>query len=268
VNNTYTLTLGSSPLVVSMPHVGIHIPDELKERYVPRALQVEDTDWHLPLLYGFAKAMGATVLQGKVSRYVIDLNRPPDNAPMYPGASNTELCPTRFFTGDPIYKEQQAPNEKEQALRLTRYWRPYHDCLKATLSEVKEKHGHVVLWDAHSIRQEIPWLFEGRLAGLNLGTADAKSCATSLRQKLAAVLEQSQALAPEFTSIVDGRFKGGYTTRHYGNPAHGIHVAQMEMAQALYMDETYPFAYNEKLASKVQPVLKALLSTMQNWAPE
>jgi N-formylglutamate deformylase len=267
VTKPYTLTRGTSPLVVSMPHVGTQIPDELKERYVPRALQVEDTDWHLPLLYDFVIAMGATVLQAHVSRYVIDLNRPPDNAPMYPGASNTELCPTRFFTGDPIYNQQQAPDEEEQAQRLTRYWRPYHDCLQATLSETKEKHGYAVLWDAHSIRQEIPWLFEGRLPGLNLGTADNKSCATSLRQQLSAVLEQGKTLAPEFTSVVDGRFKGGYTTRHYGNPAKGIHVAQMEMAQALYMDEFHPYAYDQKRADKVKPLLIALLTTMHNWTP-
>jgi N-formylglutamate deformylase len=267
MTSTYTLTLGTSPLVVSMPHVGIHIPDELKERFVPRALRVEDTDWHLPLLYDFAIAMGATVLQAHVSRYVIDLNRPPDNTPMYPGASNTELCPTRFFTGDPLYREAQAPNSQEQALRLTQYWQPYHDCLRSTLSEIKERHGYVVLWDAHSIRQEIPWLFEGRLPGLNLGTADAKSCAASLRQQLSAVLEQGKALAPEFTSVVDGRFKGGYTTRHYGSPANGIHVAQMEMAQALYMDESHPYAYNQQRADKVKPLLTALLSTMQSWVP-
>jgi N-formylglutamate deformylase len=267
MNDTYTLTLGTSPLVVSMPHVGTHIPYELMERYVPRALEVEDTDWHLPLLYDFAKAMGATVLQAHVSRYVIDLNRPPDNAPMYPGASNTELCPTRFFTGDPIYQDQQAPNEQEQALRLTRYWRPYHDCLRTTLLTLREAHGHVVLWDAHSIRQEIPWLFDGRLPGLNLGTANAKSCDVSLRQQLSTVLEQGKAIAPEFTSVVDGRFKGGFTTRHYGNPAQGIHVVQMEMAQALYMDEFHPFAYDAKRANKVKPLLKSLLSVMKNWAP-
>jgi N-formylglutamate deformylase len=268
MNDTYILTLGTSPLMVSMPHVGTQIPLDLQERYVPRALQVEDTDWHLPLLYDFAVAMGATVLQATTSRYVIDLNRPPDNAPMYPGASNTELCPTRFFTGDPIYREGQAPNEHEQSQRLTQFWKPYHDCLNATLQGLKQKHGHVVLWDAHSIRQEIPWLFEGRLPGLNQGTADGKSCAPSLRQQLSEVLEHGKALAPEFTSVVDGRFKGGYTTRHYGNPVNGIHVAQMEMAQALYMDETYPYAYDQKRADKVKPLLRMLLTTMQNWAPD
>lgn len=248
-----------------MPHVGTLIPDALKKHYVARALDVEDTDWHLPLLYDFASELGATILQARVSRYVIDLNRPPDNAPMYPGASNTELCPTRFFTGDSLYQEHQAPDAIEQGRRLELYWRPYHDQLAETLAQVRARHGHALLWDAHSIRQEIPWLFEGRLAGLNLGTADANSCAASLRQQLAEVLARSTSLAPEFTSVVDGRFKGGYTTRHYGAPSAQIHVAQMEMTQALYMEEFAPFAYAPERAERVKPVLRALLETMLKW---
>lgn len=250
-----------------MPHVGTIIPERLREHYLPRALEVEDTDWHLASLYDFASAMGATIVQARLSRYVIDLNRPPDNAPMYPGASNTELCPTRFFTGDPIYRDSQGPDPTEQARRLELHWRPYHDQLATTLSQTRSAHGRALLWDAHSIRQEIPWLFEGRLAGLNLGTAQGKSCAPALRQQLSAVLEASQALAPEFTWVVDGRFKGGYTTRHYGDPAANIHVAQMEMAQALYMDESAPFEYAPLRAEKIKPVLRALLETMLNWRP-
>jgi N-formylglutamate deformylase len=267
MTSTHIITPGTTQLVISMPHVGTHIPTELQNHYVSRALGVEDTDWHLPLLYNFAKAIGATILQATVSRYVIDLNRPADNAPMYPGASNTELCPTRFFTGDPIYREGQAPNNVEQARRLKQYWLPYHDCLQTTLESTREKFGYALLWDAHSIRQEIPWLFEGRLPGLNLGTADQRSCAHSLREDLAKVLEQSKAMAPEFTSVVDGRFKGGYTTRHYGKPKEHIHVVQMEMAQALYMSEIAPFAYDEVRAKKIVPVLRNLLSTLLNWQP-
>jgi N-formylglutamate deformylase len=266
--DSYIFTPGTSPLVVSMPHVGTFIPDELKPQYVSRALGVEDTDWHLPLLYDFARAMGASILQARVSRYVIDLNRPPDNTPMYPGASNTELCPTRFFTGDPLYREQQNPDPYEQASRLNLYWRPYHEKLAATLTEVRARHGRALLWDAHSIRQEIPWLFEGRLAGLNLGTAQEKSCAASLRQLLSKALERSRSIAPEFTSVVDGRFKGGYTTRHYGNPSEHIHVAQMEMAQALYMDEFAPFSYAPLRAEKIKPVLRDLLQIMLDWRPD
>jgi N-formylglutamate deformylase len=266
ITDTYILTPGTSQLVVSMPHVGTRIPEGLQRLYVPRALAVEDTDWHLPLLYDFAKDMGATILQARLSRYVIDLNRPPDNAPMYPGASNTELCPTRFFTGDALYLANQAPNAEEQAHRLEQYWQPYHDQLATTLNEVRAKFGRALLWDAHSIRQEIPWLFDGRLAGLNLGTAQGQSCAATLRQQLSGVLEQAKALAPEFTAVVDGRFKGGYTTRHYGNPEANIHAAQMEMAQALYMDEFAPFSYSPRRAAKVKPVLQSLLQTMINWS--
>jgi N-formylglutamate deformylase len=261
-------TSGNTALVLSMPHVGTWIPENLKHHYVPRALATEDTDWHLPLLYDFALSMGASIVQAQVSRYVIDLNRPPDNAPMYPGASNTELCPTRFFTGDPLYQEHQAPDAAEQARRLERYWRPYHDTLSTALATTKKRHGYALLWDAHSIRQEIPWLFEGRLAGLNLGTANAQSCAPSLRQQLAAVLEHAATRAPEFTSVVDGRFKGGYTTRHYGQPAQDVHVVQLEMAQALYMNESAPFDYAPQRAQHIKPVLRRLLETMLHWRPD
>jgi N-formylglutamate deformylase len=254
--------------VLSMPHVGTWIPDELKRHYVPRALATEDTDWHLPLLYDFASSLGASIVQAHVSRYVIDLNRPPDNAPMYPGASNTELCPTRFFTGDPLYQDDRAPDAAEQARRLEHYWHPYHEALGGVLADTKRQHGHAVLWDAHSIRQEIAWLFEGRLAGLNLGTAEAKSCAPSLRQSLAAVLEHATTLNPKFTSVIDGRFKGGYTTRHYGQPAQHVHVVQLEMAQALYMDECAPFAYAPERAQAIQPVLRQLLEAMLKWRPD
>jgi N-formylglutamate deformylase len=251
-----------------MPHTGTHIPVQLQSRYQDRALQVEDTDWHMPRLYEFATAMGASILQGTYSRYVIDLNRPPDNAPMYPGASNTELCPTRFFTGDSLYRPGQEPDSAEQADRLARYWQPYHTQLRTTLDELRAKHGYALLWDAHSIRQEIPWLFDGRLPGLNLGTASAKSCAPTLRDLLAKRLEIAQQTCPTFTYAVDGRFKGGYTTRHYGEPEHHVHVAQMEMAQALYMQEHLPFDYLPDTASQVQVVLRDLLATMLQWTPE
>jgi N-formylglutamate deformylase len=263
----FTLATGNSPLLISMPHCGTVIPQALQSRYQDRALQVEDTDWHLPRLYDFAQAMGATVLQAHYSRYVIDLNRPPDNAPMYPGASNTELCPTRFFSGDALYRTHQEPNAPEQQERLLHYWRPYHDQLRSTLDNLRKQYGYALLWDAHSIRQEIPWLFDGRLPGLNLGTASGKSCAPSLREALCLVLQDASANTKEFTFAVDGRFKGGYTTRHYGQPDEGIHVVQMEMAQALYMQEEQPFEYLPANAEKVQTVLQNMLATMLHWKP-
>jgi len=258
-----SLFSGATPLVLSLPHVGTTIPDELKSNYVDRAIQVEDTDWHLERLYDFAKSLGASVLVPAISRYVIDLNRPPDDAPMYPGASNTELCPTRFFTGDPLYVGSAAPDQAEISRRRSTYWQPYHAVLRGELDRVRAKHGHALLWDGHSIRSEIPWLFDGKLPDLNLGTASGASCAASLRESLVAELQSS----PQFTHAADGRFKGGYITRHYGRPADNIHAVQMEMCQSLYMKESLPFDYLEDRAEQVQPLLQRLLGIMLAWRP-
>lgn len=254
---------GSSPLVLSLPHVGTEIPAELRPAYAPRALTVEDTDWHLERLYGFADALDATVLVPRYSRYVIDLNRPPDDTPMYPGASNTELCPTRFFNGESLYLPGRAPDATEAARRRDAYWRPYHDTLWAALAEAKARHGYALLWDGHSIRSEIPWLFDGKLPDLNLGTASGASCAPTLREQLAACLQTSA-----YSHAVDGRFKGGYITRHYGRPDDSVHAVQMEMCQLLYMQEVPPFAYDETRAATVLPLLRDMLHLMLDWRPQ
>ena len=261
---SYVLRQGTTPLVLSLPHVGTDIPDTLKPMYVPRALAVEDTDWHLKTLYDFAFDLGASIITPTISRYVIDLNRPPDNTPMYSGASNTALCPITFFDGSPLYREGVTLSIDEVGERRDRYWRPYHDALGAELARVREKFGYALLWDGHSIRSEIPWLFEGKLPDLNLGTASGASCAESLSIFLANEL-QSQS---QFTHAVDGRFKGGYITRHYGRPAQQIHAVQMEMCQSLYMQEALPFTYLKGRAAMVQPVLRRLLETMLSWQPQ
>jgi N-formylglutamate deformylase len=263
-NDIFLLRRGSAPLVVSLPHVGLAVPEGLRENYVPRAMALEDTDWHLVKLYAFAVKLGASVIAATHSRYVIDLNRPPDDAPMYPGASNTELCPTRFFTGEPLYREGGTPSPSEIDRRRLRYWWPYHIALRSELDRVKALHGHVIHWDGHSIRSQIPWLFEGTLPALNVGTANSTSCARSLLESLTQTL-RSQS---EFGFAIDGRFKGGYTTRHYGRPAEGIHTVQMEMCQATYMEEAPPFTYDEPRAAKVQRVLRTLLETALEWRPE
>ncbi|HET9644539.1 MAG TPA: N-formylglutamate deformylase, partial [Burkholderiaceae bacterium] len=240
----------------------------LRDGYVERALRSEDTDWHLERLYAFARDMGASVLKARISRYVIDLNRPPDDTPMYPGAQNTELCPTRFFTGEPLYREGHAPSPAEIAHRRSRYWQPYHDALLAEIDRLRERYGHVVVFDAHSIQSELPWLFEGRLPDLNLGTADGESCAPGLRHAAVHVL-QGQT---RFSHVVDGRFKGGYITRHYGRPHDRVHVLQLEKVQSLYMDERRgegaTFAYDEEKAQALQPLLRTLLSTLMAWRPD
>jgi N-formylglutamate deformylase len=243
------------PLLVSMPHIGTLIPTHLYAGYTARALQVEDTDWHLAQLYDFLPTIGASVLQPRFSRYVIDLNRPPDDAPMYPGASNTELCPTRFFTGDALYGEGCAPNAAERAQRRIAYWQPYHDALAGELQRLVQTHGYALLWDAHSIRSAIPWLFEGTLPALNIGTAGGDSAHAAIAQAVMQVCGS----AGRFSHVLNGRFKGGYITRHYGRPAQHVHALQLEMCQNLYMQEAPPFAYDAGLATQVQPTLRAML---------
>jgi N-formylglutamate deformylase len=259
-----TLHRGTAPLLVSIPHVGTAIPDELRGRYAERAIAVEDTDWHLDEVYAFVREMGASLLLPRHSRYVIDLNRPPENAPMYPGVNNTELCPTRFFTGDALYRSGEGPPDAEIEARCERYWRPYHRALEAELARIQALHGHVVLFDAHSIKSELPWLFEGRLHDLNLGTADGSSCAPDLRARLAQVL----AAQDRYSHVVDGRFKGGHITRHYGRPSAGRHAVQLEMTWRCYMREEPPFEVDAERLAALQPTLRALIATMRDWKPD
>lgn len=259
----YTLTRGTTPLLVSLPHAGTHIPSAIAATLQPRALQVEDTDWFLERLYGFAVELGAGLIVPRLSRYVVDLNRPPDNLPMYAGANNTELCPTRFFTGDALLRDGGAPSEAEVQRRVATCWQPYHDALRAELDRLRAEHGHALLWDGHSIKSELPWLFDGKLPDLNLGTADGAACDPGLRRQLSAVL-QSQS---DFTVAIDGRFKGGHITRHYGRPAERIHAVQLEQCWSSYMRETPPYAWDAAYAARVQPLLRRLLQTMLDWRP-
>ena len=251
----FKLQQGSVPLLVSIPHMGTEIPQALRGRYVPRALEVEDADWHLDRLYAFAHELGASVLQPTVSRYVIDLNRPPDDVPMYPGASNTELCPTRFFSGDALYAEGGAPAADERLQRRETYWAPYHQALQGELARLKAQHGYALLWDAHSIRAEIPWLFEGRLPDLNIGTAGGASAHVSIGEAVV----QAAARDPRFTHVLNGRFTGGYITRQYGRPAEHVHAVQLEMCQYLYMREAPPWNYEPARAAEIQPVVRAMV---------
>jgi N-formylglutamate deformylase len=264
MSDVFTLHRGDAPLVVSMPHVGTLIPADQQARYTERALQVEDTDWFLDRLYGFARELGASLLVPSHSRYLIDLNRPPDNAPMYAGQNNTELCPTRHFTGDPIYRPGQAPDGAEIQRRVQRYWQPYHQALDAEQARLKAAHGHVVLFDAHSIQSELPWLFPGCLPHMNLGTVGATSCDPALRDALAAVL----ASQSDYSHVVDGRFRGGHITRHFARPAEGVHTVQLEMCWRAYMDEAPPYRWHEERAEAVTPLLRLLVQTMRDWRPE
>ncbi len=263
MNEVYTLQRGSTPLLISFPHVGTEFPADQQARYTPRALQAEDTDWFLDRLYGFAAGMGATMIVPRHSRYLVDLNRSSDNRPMYPGQNNTELCPTRHFTGDALYREGQAPDAAEIHRRVARYWQPYHDALHEELARLKAAHGHAVLFDAHSIQSELPWLFDGRLPHMNVGTVDGSSCAGGLRQAVAGVF----AAQRDFSHVLDGRFRGGHITRHFGQPQAGLHAVQLEMCWRAYMEETPPYRWDEGRAAQVTPLLRALVSTLIGWRP-
>ena len=258
MNDIFELHRGTAPLFVSVPHVGTHIPPDIAGKLVPRALQTEDADWHLERLYAFAKDLGASFIVPRHARYVVDLNRPPENTPMYPGSNNTELCPTRFFTGEPLYREGCTPDNAEVQRRVTTYWRPYHEALQAEILRLRDEHGRVVLFDGHSIQAELPWLFEGRLPDLNLGTANGTSCSPAVRDAVQQVLDAQS----DYSHVMDGRFKGGYITRQYGRPQDGVHAVQMEMVWHCYMQTESPWAYDERRAAGVQPVLRALAQAM------
>ncbi|RZL32552.1 MAG: N-formylglutamate deformylase [Rubrivivax sp.] len=265
--SVFQLQQGRAPLLISLPHVGTEIPAELATRLVPRALASEDSDWHLERLYGsVASALGASLIVPRYSRYVIDLNRPPDDQPLYPGASGgTGLVPTRFFTDEPLYRGFAGPDAIEVNARREAYWQPYHDALATELARLRDLHGHALLFDGHSIRSELPWLFDGELPALNLGTADGAACAPALAERLARVL----AGQARFSHVVDGRFKGGYITRHYGRPAQGTHAVQLEMCQRCYMDEAADpsGAYDERAAAGVAPLIEEMLRELLSWEP-
>ncbi|GAB3457012.1 N-formylglutamate deformylase [Massilia terrae] len=252
---------GTAPMLLSMPHVGTDIPDDVADALAPCARVLADTDWHLAQLYEFASAMGASVLSARWSRYAIDLNRPPEDTNLYPGMDTTGLCPVDTFGRESLYLPGREPGQDEVRRRLDRYWRPYHHQLRAELDRLLALHGRVLLWDAHSIASRVPRFFEGRLPDLNFGTADGKSCDPGMQ---AAVVDAANANG-RFTVAVNGRFKGGYITRHYGQPQHNVHAIQLEMCQCLYMDESAPFAYRPELAAAVQPLLAQVTGAALEW---
>jgi N-formylglutamate deformylase len=251
----FSLHRGSAPLLVSFPHAGTEIPPELAERMTPEALQRADVDWHLPILYAFAREMGATTIAARFARHVIDLNRPPEDTSLYPGQDVTGLLPLDTFRKQPLYRDGAAPDAAEAQRRRGVYWQPYHDALRAELDRLRGLHGSVVLWDAHSIASVMPRFFDGKLPDLNLGTADGRACDPAMQS----AVEGAMQAQSQFTHVSNGRFKGGHITRHYGAPGTGVHALQLEMCQSTYMDETAPFAWRPELAAKVQPLLKRML---------
>lgn len=253
---------GTRPLLISMPHAGTHIPDALLRRMMPIARSVPDTDWHLEQLYDFAEALGASVLVGTHSRYVIDLNRPPDDTNLYPGKDTTGLCPIDTFKKQPLYRMGEEPDETEIRHRVGTYWKPYHAKLQEELARIKSTHGSALLWEAHSIASEVPRFFPGRLTDFNLGTADGRACAPGV----GAALLEIAAAAEGYSAVLDGRFKGGYITRTYGRPAERVQAVQLELTHITYMDEPPPFAFRPDRAEKVRPHLKAMVTAFLQFA--
>ena len=260
----YILSRGSTPLLIDVPHAGTHVPAEIAAGMTPLALTVPDTDWHVPSLYQHALERGAGLMAATHSRYVIDLNRDPQDVALYPGADNTELCPRQSFANEPLYRAGREPDAIAVRRRREIGWAPYHAALRAELERLRAEHGYAVLLDAHSIRSRVPRFFEGRLPDLNLGTADGRSCAADLRERAMTVLRG----AAGFSAVLDGRFKGGYITRHYGQPGEGVHALQLEIAQACYMDEERPRTWSPAPAMALVEVLRSLVEALLRWRPD
>lgn len=255
MTTSYSLTKGTVPLLISMPHNGQAIPDDIASKMTEMGHAIHDTDWYLDRLYDFAKALGAYILVPDYNRYVIDLNRDPQGVNLYPGANSTELCPTTAFDLSPLYLDGCQPDKAENARRVDLYWQPYHQAIGTTLSEIKQQFGCAVLLEAHSILSHVPRFFEGQLPDFNFGTADNQSCSAKLLTDVEAI-----NYSP-YSQVSNGRFKGGFITRNYGDPDNNIHAIQLELSQITYMDES-TLTYNEVMASNVQPKLKALVETL------
>ena len=248
----FSFRAGTAPLLVSMPHTGTFVPEWLAPRLSPAARPLPDTDWHLERLYDFLHDLGASVLVATHSRYVVDLNRPPDNANLYPGQDTTGVVPLDTFHREPVYLPGFPPSEEEVAARINTYWKQYHERLAQALADTKTRHGYALLWDAHSIFSVLPRFFQGKLPDLNLGTADGKSCGPGIGEALRKSIEG-------YSVALNGRFKGGYITRRYGDPANGIHAVQLELSEATYMDEKAPYKFRDNLAKRLRPQLRTLL---------
>jgi len=252
---------GEAPLVVSFPHTGTLIPLDIEQRLTSPWLARKDADWWIDRLYDFAQGLGATTVRTAISRTVIDVNRDPSGASLYPGQATTELCPTTTFDGEPLYADGE-PGEAEIARRRTVYFEPYHAALQAELTRLRGLHGKVVLYEAHSIRSVIPRLFEGELPNFNLGTNSGASCGPALTEGVEAACDASG-----FSRVTNGRFKGGWTTRRYGRPLAGVHAIQMELACRGYMDDpadpptpgTWPASYSDTLAAPMRAALTDVL---------
>lgn len=257
---TFVERTGDAPLLISIPHGGTDLPTAIAARLTDHARTLPDTDWHVERLYDFAAKLGAGLIAARLSRYVIDLNRPSDGRSLYPGQATTGLVPVTDFDGAPLYRPGQEPNDAEVAERVETCWRPYHEALATRLADLRARHGVVLLWDAHSIRSRVPRLFDGRLPDFNLGTNGGASASAGLTERV-----HEAAQVPAYTSVLNGRFKGGHITRTYGRPETGVHAIQLELAQATYMDEAPPYGFRADLADQVRGPIGAMLGAALAW---
>jgi formiminoglutamase len=263
------VTRSDAPLIVSMPHSGDQLAPEMERQVLSRWLARKDTDWHIEKLYDFAPDMGATVIRNTLSRAVIDVNRDPSDKPLLPGHVTTELCPTTTFDGEPFYRSGQEPKTPEIARRRAAYFDPYHRVLTEEIARLRAQHKKIVLFDAHAMRSTIPRLFRGRLPDFNIGTNDGQSCDPALAVAVEAICDPTG-----FLRVTNERFKGGWTTRHYGNPAEGIHAMQMELSCRSYLREpdeehwdsapqydrdNWPPPYDEGYAAPIRRALQGIL---------
>jgi len=255
MSNVYHFETGTAPLLISIPHLGSQIPEPLQPAMTELGLRSGDTDWHLDRLYAFGRQLGASFLWARYSRYVVDLNRPPNDENLYPGQAKTGLCPTHTFDGQPLYLDgRDAIADAEREQRRQQYWQPYHDQLRHEIDRLLTVHGKVLLWEAHSIASVIPRLFDGKLPDLNIGTSGGASCDPAME---AAIRRQLEAC--DYTWAINGRFKGGYITRQYGAPGRHVHAIQLEMCQSTYMSESYPYDWRDAPAGRVAPVVERLV---------
>jgi formiminoglutamase len=254
----FNVTQGDSPVILAQPHGGTFVPDEIKARLNKTGLGLADTDWHITRLYD-GLLPGATVVAANFHRYVIDANRDPEGRSLYPGQNTTTLCPTTDFDGKPIYKPGEEPDAEEIEARRIAWHKPYHKALAEEVARVHDKHGVAIVYDCHSIRSDIPFLFEGTLPVFNIGTNLGATCDPRVEAAVADVC----AAAPDTDMVINGRFKGGWTTRHYGCRPRNIHAIQMELAQRAYMEESPDWAYRPDRADRVRPVLAAALEALK-----
>jgi N-formylglutamate deformylase len=253
MTESYSFNQGETPLLISIPHDGRELAAGMVERMTDEGRALPDTDWHVRQLYQFASTLGAGIIAANYSRYVVDLNRPASDDALYPGQLSTGLCPMRTFAGAEIYRDEEGIREAEQQQRVEAYWRPYHTKIENELSVIRERYGYALLWDAHSIRTKVPGLFNGALPELNIGTSDGSSCAPALEQAVA-----TEAAKSTYTNVLNGRFKGGHITRHFGRPHENMHAIQLELAQHCYMDEGSG-RYDPVLAARLANTLQAML---------